>query len=678
MIHGSASSSARDSDVLLPFSLDMSDIPLNVPPSRIQKLISSVMKTNLSMPEQIFLLLVVVSGVWLFFRERCFPAKQANHTIFHVSEEHEQPAKGDGGKLRSLVEQMRTADKNCVIVFGSQTGTAEGYASRLAQEGKSRFGLRTMTANPEEFHWKDLEGFSKHHIMILVLATYGEGEPTDNAVEFHEIITQSNESTDLSNISHAAFGLGNSTYEKYNSVIKTVNSSLIERGAHPLCAIGEGDDGTGTTEDDFLSWKETMWGAAAKHLGLQAKRTVYEPMFQIIPRTDITPTSDVVYCGEPTVSHLGNTPTGPYGSGNPFIAPVVGSKELFSMADRNCIHMELSLTGSNLTYQTGDHVAVWPMNSNLEVSRFLGVHGWLNKRSHVVQITGVDPATKVHLPSPTTYEAAVKYYLDIGSSVSRQLVSTLAQFAPDEKCQVEMTRLGTDKVYFAEKVTKPLLNIAQLLEVVGEGKLWDQVPFSLYVESLLRLQPRYYSISSSSLIQPEQVSITAVVESTSLIGRVDPWKGVATNYLLAMKREHCCEKSPDEYETLGPRNKYSGSRIAVHIRSSKFRLPSDPSVPVVMVGPGTGVAPFRAFLQERVAQKQAGKEVGRMLLFYGCRTRTEDYIYADDWEVSSCPWKYDKLAKIYPALQIRPRRSIRTRGGIFSWAVKEDICSGPA
>jgi NADPH-ferrihemoprotein reductase len=88
-----------------------------------------------------------------------------------------------------------------------------------------------------------------------------------------------------------------------------------------------------------------------------------------------------------------------------------------------------------------------------------------------------------------------------------------------------------------------------------------------------------------------------------------------------------------EYETSGPRNKYDGYRVPLHIRPSNFKLAVDPSKPIIMVGPGTGVAPFHGFLQERAAQATAGLTVGKPVLFYGCRTRGEHFIYADDWEV---------------------------------------------
>ena len=89
---------------------------------------------------------------------------------------------------RNILEKMDESGKNCVVFYGSQTGTAEDYASRLAKEGSSRFGLKTMTADLEDFDYENLDQFPDDKIAVFVMATYGEGEPTDNAVEFWEFM----------------------------------------------------------------------------------------------------------------------------------------------------------------------------------------------------------------------------------------------------------------------------------------------------------------------------------------------------------------------------------------------------------------------------------------------------------------------------------------------------------
>lgn len=551
------------------------------------------------------------------------------------------------GKSRNIIEKMDESDKNCVVFYGSQTGTAEDYASRISKEGHSRFGLKTMVADLEEYDFDTLDTFPDDKLAIFVLATYGEGEPTDNAVEFYEFVGSEDinfsegggaDDKPLANLKYVAFGLGNNTYEHYNSMVRNVDKYLTKLGATRLGAAGEGDDGAGTMEEDFLAWKEPMWAAVAEKMGLEEREAAYEPVFEVTEKDELTPEDDTVYLGEPNKNHLEGKQKGPFNANNPFIAPIVESSEIFTAKDRNCLHMEISIAGSNLSYTTGDHIAIWPNNAGKEVDRVFKVLGKEHKRHTVIAVKGLDPTAKVPFPSPTTYDAAIRFHIEIGAAVSRQLVSGLAQFAPNDDIKAEMTKLGSDKDYFKEKVTARNLNLAQLLEIEGKGQAWTNIPFSFLIEGLVKIQPRYYSISSSSLVQKDKISITAVVESIEKTDAPHVLKGVTTNYLLALKQKQHGDPSPDphglNYAITGPRNKYDGIHVPVHVRHSNFKLPSDPSKPIVMVGPGTGVAPFRGFIQERAAQAKAGQNVGKTVLFFGCRKRSEDFLYEKEWEVS--------------------------------------------
>ena len=134
------------------------------------------------------------------------------------------------------------------------------------------------------------------------------------------------------------------------------------------------------------------------------------------------------------------------------------------------------------------------------------------------------------------------------------------------------------------------------------------------LELLPRLQPRFYSISSSSRVHKDRVHITAVVvEYMTKTERLN--KGVATTWLKPMIP-----------------NGDSVSKVPCFIRRSQFRLPNRPQTPVIMIGPGTGLAPFRGFIQERAWQKEEGKAVGETHLFFGCRHQNKDYIYKEELE----------------------------------------------
>lgn len=549
------------------------------------------------------------------------------------------------GKTRNILEKMDESAKNCVVFYGSQTGTAEDYASRLAKEGSSRFGLKTMVADLEDYDYENLDEFPDDKIAFFVLATYGEGEPTDNAVEFYEFIhgespsfSKGEEQKPLGNLKYVTFGLGNNTYEHYNSMVRRVDAALKNLGADRIGAAGEGDDGAGTMEEDFLAWKEPMWEALTEKMGLEEREAVYEAVFSVEEKPELSAEDSTVYLGEPNKNHLENTQKGPYNAHNPYIAPIAESKELFTVKDRNCLHMEIDVSGSNITYTTGDHVAVWPTNAGAEVDRFVKVLGHEDDRHRVINVKPIEVTAKVPFPTPTTYDAVVRYHMEICGPVSRQFVATLAAFAPNDRAKAEMTKLGSDADYFKSKISSQYLNIAQVLQSVCADQPWTAVPFSCLIEGINKIQPRYYSISSSSYVQPKKISVTAVVESIRIPGASHIVKGVTTNYLLALKQKQHGDPNPDPhgltYAITGPRNKYDGIHVPVHVRHSNFKLPSDPAKPVIMVGPGTGVAPFRGFVQERAQQAKKGEKVGPTVLFYGCRRRDEDWLYKDDWDVS--------------------------------------------
>ncbi|ORY78128.1 putative NADPH cytochrome P450 reductase [Protomyces lactucae-debilis] len=550
-------------------------------------------------------------------------------------------AAGQAEKTRDIVKKMRESNKNAVVFYGSQTGTAEDYANRLAKEGHAKYGLQTMTADLEDYEYDSLDSFPEDAVAFFVLATYGEGEPTDNAVPFFDFIKdpdsqfasgQSAEETPLTAMKYVAFGLGNKTYEHYNAVVKICDAALSKLGACALAPYGMGDDADGTMEEDFLSWKEEMWTQVSQKMGLEAREVQYEPAFEVTEDDELSRESGSVFLGEPSKKHLTKAAK-PFNANNPFLAPIATSTELFTVKGRNCMHVEFDLAGSGVKYKTGDHLALWPSNADQEVERLLRVTGLTSKRHTVIRVRALDSTAKVPVPQPTTYDAAMRYYLEICGPVSRQFLSTLVQFAPDESSKSEMALLSSDKDAFHKKVSVPHFNLAQLLESIT-SKTWN-LPFSVILEAFGKLQPRYYSISSSSLVSPNKVSVTAIVETKSFPGHKNVLNGVTTNYLLALSQLKNNVTDPHPYgvgyDLAGPREKYSGAKIPAHVRQSNFRLPADPSVPILMVGPGTGVAPFRAFVEERAKQAAEGMQVGKTMLFYGCRSRNEDFLYKDTW-----------------------------------------------
>ncbi len=309
---------------------------------------------------------------------------------------------------------------------------------------------------------------------------------------------------------------------------------------------------------------------------------------------------------------------------NPYPAPITVARELFQIgADRNCVHIELSTEGSGITYQHGDHVGVWPSNAEVEVDRLLCALGLYDKRDTVINIESLDPAlAKVPFPVPTTYGTVLRHYIDISALAGRQILGVLSKFAPNPEAETIMKDLNTNKDHYQATVAHGCMKLGEVLQYAAANDLsakptpetttaW-MIPFDIIVSSIPRLQPRYYSISSSPKLHPNSIHVTAVVlkyESEPVDRVQNRWVyGVGSNFLLNLKYATNHESAPlisddaklepalvevpsyPTYAIEGPRGAYKQENILkapIHVRRSTFRLPTNPKSPVIMIGPGT-------------------------------------------------------------------------------------------
>jgi len=609
---------------------------------------------------------VVLAAAYLFRDQLFSGSKQSSVPV---------PTKvaNGSGNPRDFVAKMKEGKKRLVIFYGSQTGTAEEYAIRIAKEAKTKFGLASLVCDPEEYDFENLDQIPAGSAAIFVVATYGEGEPTDNAVQLVQNLTD--ESFEFSNGSHkvdglkyVVFGLGNKTYEHYNAIARIVDNELTKAGATRIGERGEGDDDK-SMEEDYLEWKDSMWEAFAKALNVEEGQGGDAADF-VVNELSSHP-EEKVYLGELSARALTRS-KGIHDAKNPFPAPIAVSRELFqSTTDRNCVHVELSIEGSGINYQHGDHVGVWPTNPDVEVDRLLCALGLYNKKDTVIGVDSLDPAlAKVPFPVPTTYATVLRHYIDISSVASRQFLGAFVKYAPSHAAENVIKRLSTDKEEYHKVVTNGCLKLAEVLQLAAGNDLTARptptnttawaLPFDLIVSSIPRLQPRYYSISSSPKLHPNSIHVTCVVlkyQSVPTEGVPERFVyGIGSNFLLNLKYAANGEQAPlvatggdpastyvPTYAIEGPRGIYKENKIyksPVHVRRSTFRLPTNPKTPVIMIGPGTGVAPFRGFIQERVAMARRTVEKngpeglndwGKITLYFGCRKSDQDYLYKNEW-----------------------------------------------
>lgn len=526
---------------------------------------------------------------------------------------------------------MPFQNKKAVIFWGSQSGTSHGFAVRLERDLLLRYGLEATSADLSDFDPETISLIPESKLAIFIMSTFGEGDPSDNSADFLEYL-QKQPKESLEHLQYAAFGLGNSNYQHYNRVIEVVTDSIDKMGAKSIMPLAKADDANGLTEDVFMEWKDRLLSVLEEKMDLEEHIPIYLPRLEIVEDESL----DLIDL------HLGDPPEKKLHSHQSavLLLPITYSRELFKVKARNCVHMEFDLTkAASHHYKTGDYLAIWPQNPDDEVERLLSLLGMSDRRNVPVSIRSLDQGGNVHVPSTTTREALFKHYLEISAPVSRDTISSLLQFASSPNVRLFLGTLARNKAAYAEHASSHRMTLGRLLEYAtseyGEqdratAGSWSNLPLSFVIETLNPLQPRLYSISSSSIISPRKPTITAIVTTTTLPRNPDVTiPGLTSNYINTIS--HRLNSTEWHPQPPLPDNQVRHNQLHAAIRKSNFRPPVF-SVPLIMVGAGTGIAPFRAFVLERARLHSMGQQVGKTVLFFGCRSPDEDYLYQQELE----------------------------------------------
>ncbi|KAL1848448.1 hypothetical protein Plec18170_008046 [Paecilomyces lecythidis] len=268
------------------------------------------------------------------------------------------------------------------------------------------------------------------------------------------------------------------------------------------------------------------------------------------------------------------------------------------------VHVELALP-DNISYQAGDHLAILPLNPSQSVQRVLSHFkiGW----DSILYITS-SSTTSLPTDTPISAHDLLSGYVELNQVATPTSLKVLAGNATDEKTAQNLMSLATDQ--YVAQVREKQLSLLDVLE--NEPTL--PIRLEDYIHMLPPLRPRQYTISSSPHLNRGQASLTvSVVEGTEL-GKSGNHTGVASQYLMGC---------------------IPGSIVRVSLRhpNPEFRLPTkQTSHPIIMVASGSGIAPFRAFIQERSVMQKDGIALSPAFLFFGCRGVHWDDLYRGEFD----------------------------------------------
>jgi len=580
------------------------------------------------------------------------------------------------------------------IYFGSQSGTAEGFAKELEQEA-SGFDLKANVVDFEDF---DPDVFRKHKVVVVVVATYGEGDPTDNAVEFFRWLKDEDLEPDaFSGLQFTVMGLGNRQYVNFNSCGKQANEFLEKKGGTRIYDLGLGDDDQ-NIEEDFEQWKDNgLWPALRKACGKMFDQADGSP-------TGGLPTAEDAVAALPLRVKLSadakGLPVDPLVQvGGADIlgkwyfqahqSAVVVERELRQVPDapagKSTKHLDFDVKSiPAIDWRTADNLEVLPSNPENIVEWFakrLGAHTELDSSLAFVRAEGVERPVKKPFPAPCTVREALSLYCDLCQAPTRSAAKKLAPFIRDEKDRAAFVSLVEDRPAYQWLTGEGVrLNFQELFEFFFASA---EIDLGTFLQLCPRQKNRPYTIASSSREDKKKIGICVSIVAEKL----QPLSAVAAD--LAAKGysapgaaaclERLGQKAQDSRSFRGVCSQMLCSKVAVgdklwiNARPSTFRLPRKSTTPIIMVGAGTGIAPFRGFVREFTAEAGLRKKT---TLIFGCTKSTEDFLYKDELDAAlkGDPKILSELVTAFSREQkdkVYVQHKVRDRGADIAQQVKD-------
>ncbi len=476
--------------------------------------------------------------------------------------------------------------RRLALAYASDGGTTEQLCHDLAHDAMSG-GDDAVVKSLDDWAGSLPVGAA----LVIVAASYN-GKPAACASHFVRWLASAPAGT-ADGIRYAVFGCGDPHWRQtYQAVPHLLDAELRRLGGERILDAGEADT-TGDYEGAFRAWCKRVWAAldASRPGPVRPRSALAEPFRARVlgPGAHYAP-GEVFGLDEVEVivndelqRRWGDDPSG-----------------------RSTRDIEVRLPPGT-TYRPGDHLQVMPQNDDTTVWR--AARALRFEPRQVVEFRRNRPIdTNVPLERPIELYNLLRAFFDVRAPATRAGIEALATLIHDDDRRRPLEKMAIDDAAYGTEVMERRLSLPDLAQ---EHPPDEPMPASLLPTVFRALKPRSYSISSALVAAPDRASITVGVLDAPALSGHGRYRGVTSSY-LAMSQP--------------------GTRLLVRVRDPGhgFHPPSDPSVPMIMIGAGTGIAPFRGFLKQRAAEHRSVAGAGRAMLMRGCRRPDHDRVYGDE------------------------------------------------
>ncbi|KZT36248.1 riboflavin synthase domain-like protein [Sistotremastrum suecicum HHB10207 ss-3] len=466
-----------------------------------------------------------------------------------------------------------------LVLYATETGNSLDAAERFVRQARS-YHVETRLQSVAEYPLEDLPFES---IVVFFISTTGSGVHPRPMNKLMSALLRSDLTSDLLDELHfAVFGLGDSAYEKFNWAAKKLDRRLGSLGGIRLTGRGEGDEQDPLGIEGALDpWMDKLFEEL--ELDVSEASAKIDRNMLLSPRASFIPISGLATCPS-------SRPEG-------FLATLTRNERLTAESwYQDVRHLEFDFSDP-IKYVPGDIAVVYPQVDSGRVNAMLDRLGWVECADDVMEVH-LDELRK--LPERVTLRQLLTSHLDINAIPRRSFFEWIRHFSDDETERGKLEEFcssegQTDLYEYCHKVRRTIREVLDDFKSVT-------VPTRYVFDVFPPLRPRQFSIASSLRTHPSQIHICMAVVNYKTKLR-EPRRGTCTSYLSSL---------------------VVGSKIWLDIEPGMMKLPEDLSTPIICIGPGTGVAPMKAAIEERVTLDNT--------LYFGCRSAGHDEHYKALWE----------------------------------------------